>query len=549
MFFMKRKYIIYGLLIGTCSLSSCEKFFEVDTNDILLDENYVGESNELYSGYIGVASKMQAIGDQTVFLSDLRTDLLEPTHNAPQDLWDIYNFKETQGNEFANPSAYYDLIVNANNYIGKVVEYRKQNPKVIEEAHYKGLISGALRFKIWTYLTIGKLYGKVAYFDNPNLGLDDISSIPVISLDELIPKLLDLMLTGVDGVNGMHEVNWATILFPGDGSAAPLSWNMICPAPEPLLMELYLWNKQYEQVVSIGIDFIARPVGTDQRYYKVGADTYDAKWVNIFNLEHTHADSRLANITIVPYDYERNQTNRLVSFFSNIPPSVYYLRPTMTAIARHERQLQYDGNTIGDLWRGNERTYHLQNGDWIFRKFTRARESAAEVHKNNGHVIIYRDSDVHFFLIEALNNLGYFKQAEALLNDGVEQYVNLNRDNLEYPFNDEVKNAVLTRNWGIRRRVKMYPVYPAGLTRPEADDAEDVKNAYKKAMDKLVVEETLMESAGEAKAFFAMVRIAKRWQDNTILADVVSKKYGSREDEIRNYLMTESNWYINYPLD
>jgi hypothetical protein len=70
-----------------------------------------------------------------------------------------------------------------------------------------------------------------------------------------------------------------------------------------------------------------------------------------------------------------------------------------------------------------------------------------------------------------------------------------------------------------------------------------------KALDKLIVEETLLESAGEAKAFPAMVRIAKRWNDNTILADVVSKKYTGREGEIHNYLMTENNWFINYPLD
>src|SRR5690606_16405494 len=102
-------------------LTSCSKYFEVNTNDILTDKEYGQETNELYSGYMGVAAKMQALADQTVFLSDLRTDLLEPTANAPQDLWDLYNYKEKKGNTFANPRTYYDLIVNANAYLEKII--------------------------------------------------------------------------------------------------------------------------------------------------------------------------------------------------------------------------------------------------------------------------------------------------------------------------------------------------------------------------------------------------------------------------------------------
>src|SRR5690606_36296840 len=94
---IRRSFFVCGIATVALTLTGCSRYFEVDTNDILLDKDHVKESNELYSGYIGVASKMQAIADQTVFLSDLRTDLLEPTANAPQDLWDLYNFQEKPG--------------------------------------------------------------------------------------------------------------------------------------------------------------------------------------------------------------------------------------------------------------------------------------------------------------------------------------------------------------------------------------------------------------------------------------------------------------------
>src|SRR5690606_908486 len=129
-----------------------------------------------------------------------------------------------------------------------------------------------------------------------------------------------------------------------------------------------------------------------------------------------------------------------------------------------------------------------------------------EIYKNNVHIVLYRDSDVHFFILEALNQLELFDEAEALLNDGVNLYLSRNAGNLQYPFNNEVWNSQLNRNWGIRRRVDLGPVYPDGLSKSELDTPEKIE-AYKKALDELIVEEACMESAGEARSYFTMVRI------------------------------------------
>lgn len=542
---MKSYYIHYSIVVLCLFFTSCSKYFEVNTNDILTDKEYGQETNELYSGYMGVAAKMQSLADQTVFLSDLRTDLLEPTANAPQDLWDLYNYKEKKGNTFANPRTYYDLIVNANAYLEKIISYRKANPKALEDEHYRALISGTIRFKVWTYLTLGKLYGKVAYFDDSKIDLDNLSSIPVISLNELLPKLVSLMEIGLDGVDGKYVANWGNILFPGvNTNQQDLTWNMICPSPEPLLMELYLWTKQYAKVVDIGIRFI---YDNGSNKFKVSNDDYNGEWVQVFTRDPITRTRVLINI--VPYDFERNQTNRLIQFFSNLNPSVYYLKPTEVAMRRYQEQIRYDGHTLGDQYRGENYTYYLQNGEWVFRKFSRDRESASEIYKNNVHIVIYRDADVHFFMIEALNNLGMFDQAEALLNDGVELYLSRNAGNLKYPFDDAVMNVSLARNWGIRRRVNLAPVYPEGISRDDLSTPEKM-DAYKKAFDKLVVKETLMESAGEAKAYFAMMRIADRWNDPTILADVVAQKYNAGQaNQIHQYLLDRKNWFVQYPLE
>lgn len=533
------------LLCGLLFLATgCSKFFELDAADVLKDDEYIGEGNELYSGYMGIAATVQDVADHAVFLSELRGDLLEPTANAPQELWDIYNHKPLAGNSFADPSGYYKVIANANNYIDKALEYAEMYPNAVETQHVGALVSGAIRFKVWAYLMLGKLYGKAVYTDQPNVDVERLDELPVLELDALFAKLIQLMETGVAGFNGKIVLDWGGILYPGvEASEQDLVWNMNCPSPEPLLMELYLWTGQYARVVEIGMPFI---YDNGSGRFKIGNDDYNAEWVQLFT--RSPVTKTRALINIVPFDFERNQTNRLIRFFSNTAPSVYYLRPTEVAMDRFRSQVRLDGHTIGDFYRGERYSFVQQQGDWIFRKFNHERESATEIYKNNVHIVLYRDSDVHFFILEALNQLELFDEAEALLNDGVNLYLSRNAGNLQYPFNNEVWNSQLNRNWGIRRRVDLGPVYPDGLSKSELDTPEKIE-AYKKALDELIVEEACMESAGEARSYFTMVRIAKRWNDPSILANRVSAKYDAgMQQAIHDQLMDPQNWFVDYPL-
>ena len=72
-------------------LCGCSDFFEVDTKNVLDDENYITEENEVYSGYIGLMTKMQAIGDKVIYLNELRGEKVKPTAFAPRELYSIYN--------------------------------------------------------------------------------------------------------------------------------------------------------------------------------------------------------------------------------------------------------------------------------------------------------------------------------------------------------------------------------------------------------------------------------------------------------------------------
>ena len=74
--------------------TGCSDFFETDNDTQLRGDDYVKEVGELYSGFLGIVTKMQAIGDKAIYLTDIRAELLEPTENTPSELYSLYNYDD-----------------------------------------------------------------------------------------------------------------------------------------------------------------------------------------------------------------------------------------------------------------------------------------------------------------------------------------------------------------------------------------------------------------------------------------------------------------------
>lgn len=62
-----------------------------------------------------------------------------------------------------------------------------------------------------------------------------------------------------------------------------------------------------------------------------------------------------------------------------------------------------------------------------------------------------------------------------------------------------------------------------------------------------IIEERARELAYEGERFYDLIRVAKRRNDPSFLAEKVAKKFSEgRREEIYNLLLDENNWYINY---
>ena len=148
------------------SLTSCSDFFSPETDDQIADKEYISENTEMYTGFIGIITKMQAIGDKEILLTDTRAEMLEPTTNASTDLINVYDYADNlKDNSYATPAPYYEVIIACNDYLAKIKEYRKQ-PQADDEV-CQNLISSTIRIKAWTYKTIGEIYGEAAWCDDP----------------------------------------------------------------------------------------------------------------------------------------------------------------------------------------------------------------------------------------------------------------------------------------------------------------------------------------------------------------------------------------------
>ncbi|NMB50529.1 MAG: hypothetical protein GX997_08805, partial [Bacteroidales bacterium] len=234
---MKNIFKIMLIVFLGSSVLGCEDYFETNPDNLINTDDYISTQSEMYSGFMGIITKMQEVGDHAIFLTDTRGDFLEPTVNAPEEIWDIYNYRDLNGNPFADPAGYYAVIIACNDYFQKMFEYKEKDGKKMDELterHFNALISSALRIKTWAYLTLGKIYDEAVYFDDPLVELKDLSDNQTFeklsSLDEVIEKCFELLDVGINGIDGTEVMDWGQWLDPEDpDNSLYVAWDYIVP--------------------------------------------------------------------------------------------------------------------------------------------------------------------------------------------------------------------------------------------------------------------------------------------------------------------------------
>lgn len=551
-----------GLMAVSMTFTACEDFFETDPKNIINEEDYIAEEDEMYKGFLGIFNRMQEAGDHAIFLTDTRAALLETTDNAPTDLKAICNYDETYGNPYADPTCYYAIIVACNDYFAKMEEFHQTVGGMTEiaEENFPALISSAMRIKAWAYLMLGKIYGEAYWFDDPlteKKDLNDASVFTHCNMKELADRAIALLENGmtIDGIHvpGNLEVKWYKWLDPEvQDETMYRQWQFLTPPAVILNAEFRSWRASYVDEDAAQTDWawirenilnflyyyqqpLAEDVEDPEGYRIAGGTGYNrnaifqlsllmqsdnfGSYSNIFFTEETGSQYQL--ISTIMYDHARFQRNRLVQYFCPEYPDAesFYLQPSEYGVNLYNENdirgatQKWMINTLGGK-RCVSKYYYGYN--FTTRSYQYLDEKP--IFEIQPSIPTFRGHDLHYLLAEAELHLGHYDQAYVLLNAGVSD---------EFP--DKVMPLGNGSNWDERYLpflANSGGYGNAGLAGaanatlhdlPRPGDAEwdsYTEDEIKKMYDWAIADEHMKEYIAEGKSYSYMCKIAERYANN-----------------------------------
>lgn len=579
---MKRIYkqiLLAGLLVAMCT--ACSDFFETDNDTQLRGDDYIKEVGELYSGFLGIITKMQAIGDKAIYLTDTRAELLEPTENTPSELYSIYNYDDDlSGNSYADPAKYYDVIIACNDYLQKAKEYKDAHETSIDSDHYKGLISSAVRVKVWIYLTLGKIYGQAVWFDDPVHDKVDFSKYETKNLTEIMNACDDLLENGFDRIDGKQLMKWGEWLDPSEGSTSVSDeykrWDMMVPEYFVLKAEIALWKNDGATASRLLLEemnkaFESCPNNSGEvKYMRSGS--YSSQYGRQYD-NATPVNS--ATESVIMYDYQYNQKNSLLKHFDY--SGGYMLRAALPAVKRF-KDITFNPPANDKDRETSDRRFKTfkeitVDEEYAIQKYRGYNKAGHKIENDDVQISIYHTADLYFMLVEALNLQARFIPASVVMNNGVDTYFNSG----DVTKGDPVMWQGFTNQWtkfdgrgypdsGIRGVIGSLGIRDIWETEEEMNDAlvenpeleeeynlsglTDVQQKIKKHNDIELLKEALLELPCEGRTYPLMIRIAKRWNDYSIISRFVCEKYPlAKQSEIKNKIENNGAYFVPWDLE
>jgi len=493
-------------------LVGCDDLLETETKSgLLADENYK-TAIDVSTNVLGIFASVQDVMHKIIVFNELRSDALSPSENAPLELLAIAAYTESTNNSIINPNDFYRIIVNCNDFLQNAAKY-KLSGDYMSETQFNAHMADVLRIKYWTYWNISKMYGKAYYFDDPLDQIQDIkrvTDLTPIPLKEMIPFLIEKIETST--YNLKSKVDWRALFN------ANADFNYYSIDAEVLLADLYLWNNDHQMAATIYHSILDERTDIN---ITLSGETYSKNnYRNLFTSGLSSLNGYI--LSAVEYNETNGQLNKTGQLFSM--EAGQQLNVSNTYINLSLSQENSD-NKAGDFYRGQRTSFNAGNKE--VRKYTWA---------SKPRVPIYRAAELHLKYAEALNQLGEFEKALALLNGGISTY--WNGSNFKPPFDDGNWKAKWRNNKGVRGRAKL-------KSRILDDTLTDEEK--KTTIDMWILEESALELAFEGKRLENLMRVSFRYNDPSILAKKVASKFENGQDAaIESLLMNQENWFWPY---
>jgi starch-binding outer membrane protein, SusD/RagB family len=411
------------------------------------------------------------------------------------------------------------------------------------------------------------LYNKPITFDKRLYDMDMVIDVFTNQLEN------DVKAVGVNHYINNNNTDWEIVI-----------WNTW--AWHALLGQMYLYQGDlakaafhYEKIIY---------GSTEENRYQCTQATGGSNWASNFstinNMEH---------ILVIWFNKENFQKNDLQKLFSPFDPHQYMLKPTKSAVMMWETEWSnYSIDESHGPDKAKIRNRGIPNDDRgaaVSYSYTKGRadmESAlkhGEVtqmlqYKAEGDLrtvntlmegydtVVWKysinkqrwDEDANFYVYRAGGI--HLNLAEVYTYWAYDQggFVTSNTNNALNILNTGRNYSELNSRpqRGVRGRVGAQAIDLYNIIYIHDPTTNEVIGYYdytgklaakQRYLDAKILEERGREQAFEGERFYDLMRIAKRRNDPSFLAEKVAQKYppGKRE-QIYNYLLDENNWYINF---
>ncbi len=454
---------IFGLC-ACCGLLSCSDFFDQQSEHIIFTEqNHLANATDTIYSVTGILNKLQAIGDRTVLLGEVRGDLVDITSDANKDLREIAEFNISDDNRYNVPRDYYAVINNCNYFIANVDTAMKNNRN---EYLFMREYAAVKAIRAWTYLQLVLNYERVKFVTEPILTKADAEKdYPEKDLE----GICEYFIKDLEPLT----IRWGNE-YPQYGMIRGNDSRLFYFPLNVVLGDLNLWlasstrNKAYFREAAYRYYKYIDERNGDNSAYPNGLNYYTwAPGTNTWNSTYSSTSGSLTSenyaysseiVTMIAGDSipaEGNYSDLRNYFNSNIDnnyhvsivPSTYMFNLSESqyhcCVSSNGKTVSYAPEGLSNHRSGDLRLYWYYSWGETKNRDTGERIETSYIDKQSSQNIhIYRRQMIYLRMAEALNGAGYPRAAFQILARGVnnnvwEEYV--------YPYCSESDSAWLSR--------------------------------------------------------------------------------------------------------
>ena len=440
------KFIFAVLAIG--GFASCADFFDQESEHVVFsDKDHLNSATDSIYSVIGILNKLQAIGDRTVLLGEVRGDLVDLTTDANSDLRDVSLFNIGDDNKYNNPTDYYAIINNCNYFIAKADTALKNNRN---EYIFMKEYAAVKAIRAWTYLQLVLNYGSVPFVTEPILSkLEAEQNYPKYDLQAVCQYFInDLMpLTdrwadeypGYGNIRSLRDGASRLLFFPINVVLGDLNlWLASATGSQATYREAAI--RYYKYISQRNGDNSAYPTGMNYYMWSPGSTTWNSfrsaisgSWsdeeygqntelITIIAGDSIRAEGNYSELRNLFYSREDND------YHVSIVPSqgMFDLSESQAncCLATNGTSVYYAPTDLTEHRAGDPRLYRSYSWGQATNRLTGERFDVSYVEKQSfQNIHIYRRTQVYLRLAEALNGAGFPRAAFSILSTGLNNEV------------------------------------------------------------------------------------------------------------------------------